>query len=83
MTVCIAASIRDHIVIATENKLSIGSTSSDACIEGKSLHVAGPWSLMYAGNDVSPVVSIIDKARLLLKDKENTLPNAIFAFKKA
>lgn len=83
MTVCIAASIKDHIVIATDNKLSIGSASSDACIEGKSLYVEGPWSLMYAGNDVSPVVSIVDKARVLLKGKPNTLATATCAFKKA
>lgn len=61
MTVCIAAIHDGSIINVSDRMISAGFTSSDA-VAVKLKGLGQRWVIMYAGNDISPIVPITIKA---------------------
>jgi len=80
VSVCIAAICRGKKIIAvTDRKVSsVEFSNEDAAI--KILHVNHNWFAMFAGNDITPAVPIVDDVHEWLATKPNTLANARDAF---
>ena len=76
MTVCIAAicDTRDSIVTVSDSKISTGYTSGDNIVmKGYGLSKNGHWRMLYAGEDVSTIPSLVDRIRQQLEGTPNHL----------
>jgi 20S proteasome alpha/beta subunit len=83
VTVCIAAIANDKsVVTASDTKVSIGFSSSDAnTVKYEEFHEN--WIAMMAGNDICHFIPIRDRASDNMRGKPNTLQSAVSAFKDA
>jgi 20S proteasome alpha/beta subunit len=89
VTVCIAAITAEtrllpyeHIIVtASDTKVSFGSHSAENTIKAESLHES--WGVMFAGNDITNAVPVMDGAREILKGKDGTFREAKNAVKMA
>jgi hypothetical protein len=70
MTVCIAAKCGDDGIVAMcDMMVSTGEFSADnLALKFRDLH--RDWNAMFAGNDVSRIVPLITKAKLMLRGSE-------------
>src|SRR5450631_2577662 len=87
MTVCIAAIVDSSdegpkIVLGSDKKLSMVEFSSDRAVtKMRAFH--DEWQVMFAGNDITSFIPILNDARASFAGKENTLDNAIGSLKAA
>jgi hypothetical protein len=63
VTVCIAASAGDRkrLILVSDSKVAFGDFSADEAVV-KNIPFVYPWAVLMAGNDISHVKSVLDKA---------------------
>jgi hypothetical protein len=70
MTVCIAASCESSktIVAVTDHKVTMGSFAADG-VALKTRQLIGDWAILFAGEDMTHIKTIIERAREILQEE--------------
>jgi hypothetical protein len=74
MTVCIAAITKEKYIVTASDRMVSGEISSDNCMT-KSEQFHEDWSALISG-DLASYAPILQRAKILLAQQENTLANA-------
>jgi hypothetical protein len=83
MTLCAAAIACDAYIVSISDTMVTGGTiSSDGCAV-KMEPFARDWIAMFAGDDITQCMPVIERAKKYLDKRANTIGNARAAFKRA
>lgn len=83
MTLCAAAIASDAYIVAISDTMVTGATlSSDGCTT-KMEPFARDWIAMFAGDDISQCLPVIQRAETYFAKQSNTVASARSAFKRA